>query len=327
MAWHGPIGVGESLLNSDMQEKKNKRLLILLFVLLSATVAAYWFGQGEDNYEVNKNIFKDYDLKSINEIVLESDTGKVVLKYSGSRWKVNDKFGADPDMIEVLFATLQQAEPKRPLASSLQDSVAKTLEQKGVKVSLIAAGAIQKTLYAGGNTSKNQAFFMDGDRRKPYIMTIPGYRVYVSGIFELAENGWRDKYVFGFNWRNFQHLEMSFSKKPSDDFVVAMDDSYFSVQGLTQVDTTKLNDFLNNVSLLTVDDYIAPNPSFDSLAKVGPLVTILVKDIARKEYLLQLYPPGSKSKQYPGLINGTQWALFQENKITGIVRPRNFFTK
>jgi hypothetical protein len=120
---------------------------------------------------------------------------------------------------------------------------------------------------------------------------------------------------------------MSFSKKPSDDFVVAMDDSYFSVQGLTQVDTTKLNDFLNNVSLLTVDDYIAPNPSFDSLAKVGPLVTILVKDIARKEYLLQLYPPGSKSKQYPGLINGTQWALFQENKITGIVRPRNFFTK
>lgn len=327
MAWHGRIGVGGSLPNSDMQEKKNKRLLILLVALLSTTLAVFWFGQTNDNYEVDKNIFKGYDLKSINEIRLESVTGKVVLKYNGSRWSVNDQFGADPDMIKVLFATLQQAEPKRPLPSSLQDSVAKTLQQNGIKVSLFAAGELQKTFYAGGNSSKSQAFFLVGDGSEPYIMTIPGYRVYVSGIFELAENGWRDKFVFGFNWRNFQRLEVNFPQKPSEDFVVAMDDNYFNVQGLTQVDTTKLNDFLDDVSLLTVDDYVGSNSSFDSLSKVGPFVSILVKDIARKEYLLQLYPSIGNSQQFPGLINSTQWALFQENKIAGIIRPRNFFGK
>ena len=51
-------------------------------------------------------------------------TGNVTLKYNGSRWKVNDEFNADPIMIDVLFATLQQAEPRRPLAASLKDSVA-----------------------------------------------------------------------------------------------------------------------------------------------------------------------------------------------------------
>lgn len=327
MVLHGRIGASKNLPDSDMQEKKNKRLLVLLFVLLSATVVAYWFGHREDNYEVDKNLFRNYDLKSINEIVLESESGKVALKYTGSRWKVNDQFTADTDMIEVLFATLQQAEPKRPLASSLRDSVATTIRQRGVKISLFVAETLVKTFYAGGNTSKSQAFFLEDDGTDPYLMTIPGYRVYVSGIFELAENGWRDKFVFGFNWRNFQRLEVSFSKKPSDNFIVAMDDNYFSVQGLTQVDTTKLNDFLDNVALLTVDDYAAPNPSFDSLAKTGPFVSILVKDIAKKEYLLQLYQPIGKSRQFPGIINNTQWALFQDNKIMAVVRSRNYFGK
>ncbi len=43
-------------------------------------------------------------------------------------------------------------------------------------------------------------------------MNIPGYRVYVSGIFELDESGWREKRVFAFNWQNFQKLDAHFPK-------------------------------------------------------------------------------------------------------------------
>lgn len=315
------------MLNSDMLERRNKRLFILLLALLSATSVVYWLGRSEEQFAVDKMIFKDFDLNSINEISLVSNKASVVLKYNGSRWRVNDQYPADPAMIDVLFATLQQAEPKRPLASSMQDSVATSLRRNGVKVSMFSSGEVQKTFIAGGNESKNQAFFLDSDEDEVYIMTIPGYRVYVSGIFELAENGWRDKFVFGFNWRNFQSLEVSFSQKPSDDFAVAMENNYFSVQGLTQVDTTKLNDFLDDISLLTVEDYMVPNELPDSLAKVGPFVTILVKDIARKEYRLQLYPPIDKSSQFIGLINGSQWAIFQQGLISNLVRSRSFFEK
>lgn len=326
MEWRELTGAEKSLLNSNMQEKKNKRLLILLFGLLSVTIAVYWYGQRSDNYIVDKNIFSDYDLKSISEILLETDTARVTLKYNGSRWQVNGKFDADPDMIEVLFATLRQAEPKRPLAASLQDSVAKAMELHGVKVSLFAGDVLKKTFYAGGNPLKTQAFFLDVDRKQAYIMTIPGYRVYVSGIFELTENRWRNKFVFGFNWRNFQQLEVRYSKRHSDDFVVAMNDNYFSVQGLTEVDTASLNDFLDNISLLTVADYVEDS-SYNSLAKVDPFMSISVTDIARNKYLLQLYPLRAESQLYPGLINGTQWALFQKSRIDGMVRPRNFFGK
>ena len=310
-----------------MQERRNKQQLILLFVLLSATVSVYWFNQNEKDGDVDKNIFKDFDLSSIDEISLESGTGKVILKYNGSRWRVNEQFAADPSMIDVLFATLQQAEPKRPLAESLKDSVAESLQQSGVKVSLATTGTVQKSFFAGGNDSKTQAFFLEEGGTQPYIMTIPGYRVYVSGIFELEESGWRDKIVFGFNWRNFQALEMTFPDRPSDNFTVAMKNNYFSVQGLAQVDTTKLNDFLDDGSLLGVDEYIPSTATLDSLAANKPAVSILVTDIGRKEYRLQLYPPKGQSRQFYGLINQQQWALFQQNKVAGIIRARNFFGK
>ncbi len=310
-----------------MLEKKNKQQFILLLALVSATIAFYWSGNGGENFAVDKAIFKNFDLTGITEISLESNNSNVMLTYDGSRWRVNDHFPADAAMIDVLFATLQQAEPKRPLASSMQDSVATSLQRNGVKVSLFTAGELQKTFVAGGNEGKNQAFFLDTEGGEVYVMTIPGYRVYVSGIFELAENGWRDKYVFGFNWRNFHSLDVRFPQRPSDNFVVEMDNNYFSVQGLNQVDTTKLNDFLDNVSLLTVQDYVVSNDRLDSLAKVDPVVILLVKDIAQREYRLQLYPPSDKSRQYTGLIDGSQWALFQEGMAANLIRPRTFFGK
>ena len=153
----------------------------------------------------------------MSQVTLQSDAVTISLEFNGGRWSVNEKYSADPAMIEVLFATLQQAEPKRPLAVSQSDSIASHLRKEGVKVSLLSNGSLVKTFFAGGNTARNQAYFLGEDEKVPYLMNIPGYRVYVSGIFELDESGWREKRVFAFNWRNFQQLEASFPKRKTDN--------------------------------------------------------------------------------------------------------------
>ena len=326
MVQAGLIGVSENLPDSDMLEKKNKRQFMILVALVSATAIVYWLGGTDDGYAVDIDIFRKFDAKAIDEVELTSPNGAVALKYTGSRWTVNDEYGADPGMIDVLFATLQQAEPRRPMASAAQDSLAAYIRQNGVKVSLISANEAQESFFAGGNATRSQAYFMDDDG-VVYLMTIPGYRVYVSGIFELDANGWRNKFVFGFNWRNFQRMEVNFPGRSTDNFVVAMDDKFFSIPGMTQVDTTKLNDFLDDVSLLTVQEYQVGGKQLDSLAKINPLVDILVNDVARKEYRLQLFPPLGTTGQYMGLINGSQWASFPDGPIKRIVRPRSFFGK
>lgn len=178
---------------SDYAGEKNKRLLILLLLLIGATGTAFWLTAREDRTQTDKHLFKNFDLKTISQITLQKEGDTVNLVYTGARWMVNEKFPADPAMIEVLFATLQQAEPKRPLAATQTDSIGGLLRQKAVKVTLISNGSAVSSFFAGGNNAKNQAYFMQEGESTPYLMNIPGYRVYVSGIFELDESGWREK--------------------------------------------------------------------------------------------------------------------------------------
>lgn len=311
-----------------MQEKRNKRLAVILVALCCVTVATYLLGRADGTVDVDKNLFKDFELKDIDQVTLESEKDTVVLKFNGSKWVVNEQFNADASMIQVLFATLQQAEPKRPVSPSIRDSVSQSLTQDGVKVSLFASGVKETSFYAGGNVKKTQAVFSSEETDDtPYIMTIPGYRVYVSGIFELPEKDWKDKLVFGFNWRNFESLEATFPGSSDQGFKVSLLDNYFGIEGMASVDTAKLNQFLDDVSLLTAAEFVN-NPIFgDSLSKPLPSMLITVRDIAQRAYTLELYHRSNAMQTVPGLINGKQWAFFPPQRIEDIFKKKAFFAE
>lgn len=317
------------MLSFDMQERRNKRLAILFCALTCMTAIAFYLGKSDGSVEVNPSIFRDFDFKIVDQIVLESPKGRVELKFTGSKWKINNQFDADASMVEVLFATLQQAEPKRPLPSAVQDSVNTALKQQGTKVSVISSGQPVKTFYAGGNAQKTQSFFfIDSEDRTPYLVTIPGYRVYAAGIFELPEKEWRNKYVFGFNWRNFQRLEAEFPERSAENFRITLNDNAFLIDGLLAADTAQLNTFLDDVSLLTVDEYLDQDINADTVNNPSPVMIIKVKDIGQRVYTLEIFPTSKiHSPNIPGLINGTEWALFSPAKIRKIEKSRSFFAK
>jgi hypothetical protein len=307
--------------------RKNKALLVLLMIMVAVTFVVAWTGREKPDPAVDKLYLKSVDLKSIDEVILKGSSGEreVRLSYQGSRWKVNDSLNAEADMIDILFATLQQAEPKRPLSGAINDSISKILESKGVEVSLRSQGQAALSFFAGGNESKTQSYFKKKGESMVYIMTIPGYRVYVSGIFELKANDWRNKNVFAFNWRNFKTLRASF-KKSEGNFTVAFNDQYFGIEGVHEVDTSKLNTYLDQVSLLKVDAFASVNKSLDSLGKTQPLCTITVEDIGKKQYSLEIFDREAGQQVY-GRINHREWALFNTRKIIPILRPKEFFAK
>ena len=216
------------------------------------------------------NEFQVQDLGAVSRVRLTSDSTEVSLSYDGARWRVNDTVTADADLISVLFATLQQATPKRGVARAHQDSIFQHLKSSGVTVSLFDGQELVKRFVAGGNASKTQAYFGDPETGEVFVMSIPGYRVYVSGILELGKDGWRDKFVFNFNWRNFKRLEATWPDLPSDNFAVSMQRGSFGIEGMPEADTAKLNTFLDNVSLLTVDEYFSAPALIDSLRGSEP---------------------------------------------------------
>ena len=124
------------------QEKKNKALVASLGGLIVLAVALFFYQS--DSQEVDKNIFKVQDLSSVDRVTLSSATEEVELSFSGSKWLVNKNQEADEQLITVLFATLQQAEPKRQVANNLKDSITSMLLKEGVKLNLYQENALVK---------------------------------------------------------------------------------------------------------------------------------------------------------------------------------------
>ena len=309
-----------------MQKTRNKRRLLLLVVLTALTLLVFWWIQPENRLDVEKDIFQVEDLSTISKVELVSDSGKVSLAYDGGRWLVNDSLPADPAMIRVLFATLQQAVPKRGVTRASRDSILRQIVDAGVKVTLYAGDQLEKEFFAGGNPGKTQAYFADSSSGHVYVMNIPGYRVYVSGILELGENGWRDKFVFNFNWRNFKTLEVRFPETPSENFKVSMQGQLFGIEGMQKADTAKLNTFLDELSLLAVNEYVSGKKLADSLARVQPEVEFLITDIGNRTYRLGIYE-NTDGRSIWGLIGGRQVAVFDRRKIQGLVRQKSFFNQ
>lgn len=306
-----------------MQEKKNKRLALLLMVSLSVILAFVLVDRREEAFSVDKDLYKGFDLKTVDRVLLESGEEKTDLRFQGYRWKVNDSIDADRGLIEVLFATLQQAEPKRPVSTSLRDSVIAAIRNQGVRVSLYAGENKLRTFYAGGNEAKTQAIFVSEDSGEPHVMIIPGYRVYVSGIFEVPAVGWREKLIFNFNWQSFAKLEARY-KNTSGNFDVVMERNIVSIPQIADADTAKLNSYLDQVSLLMAEEYIRPGRLTDSISATQPILNLSIYDIANRKYELSVFTIGN---QFYGKTGTNNWALLNENRIIPILRPKDFFLR
>jgi hypothetical protein len=308
-----------------MQRMRNKRQLILLAILVASTLLAFWWVQPENRIPVDQDAFRVPDLKAISKVELVSDSGTVTLSFNGGHWTVNGD-DADGNMINVLFATLQQARPRRMVGHTRRDSIYQVLVKHGVQVSLYEGNQLTKTFIAGGNAAKTQAFFADAVTQDVYVMAIPGYRVYVSGIFEMRESGWWDKLVFGFNWATFKSLKAEFPRTPSENFTVAMLRNRFGVEGIAETDTARLNTFLDDVSLLAVDEYVSEPGLKDSLLAMQPLMHITVADVGNRTYDLKLFVPEAPSR-ISGVVQDSRVAFFSRRKVHSLLKSKSFFKK
>ncbi len=310
-----------------MQEKKNIRLLISLFAISGLCILVF-FGGRRERAEVDKNLFRVEDQTQISKIVL-STPGKnqeVEIRFDGTRWMVNNSFEADNQLITVFFATLLQAEPKRPVAEALQDSIANRLEQQGIRVKLFEGEQLVKDFWVSGNDQRTETYFQLAGDKTSYLVTIPGYRVFVASLFELSEAEWRDKRIFNFNWANFKSLKAQFARQPNEDFTISFSNGLYGIVEVEVADTTKLSNFLESVFNLEADQFnTKPSARYDSLLKTTPAYSITIMDIANRTYQLEVFPPLKGEQVILGRLNDNLSALFSPKQIAQISRKRSYF--
>jgi hypothetical protein len=291
------------------QRKKNIYLLLSLVVLMAVSILLFLFGNVEDD-PVDPALFKIPGSATVDRVLLERPNEKVDLLFKSGEWRVNNVYDADRNMIDVLFATMNQAIPKRAAASRVRDSVIQQISKSGIKATFFSGPTIQREFLVWGDGNSGITYFSDPVQKNPYVMVIPGYRVQVSGIFEQNANAWRDKRIFNFNWRNFKELHAQFPRDPKQNFTVAMSGRYFSIVNELRVDTAALNNYLDAISLIRADQFYIPGTlaTTDSLLNSSPVMSIEVKDVANNSNSFKLFEVAkSQSKAIGQWENDYVW--------------------
>jgi len=312
-----------------MPKMNNIYLLGSLLVMTIFLVVILFFGNSNDRISVDKNLFKVADQTKINRVILKKANEQIELYFDGTRWMVNNSFEADRQLIQVFFATLLQAEPRRPVAKRLRDSIHLQISNAGVEVKLFEGETIMKNFMVIGNDRKTETYYELAGELAPYLVTIPGYRVYVAAIFELAAYEWRDKRIFNFNWQNFKRLDASFPANEKENFSISFQNSFFGLEGIPQADTTRLNDYLDAVSLVQAVRYLPLGESavYDSVLTTSPYYSIEVTDIANRIYSIDIFNPLERDPAVLGKLHDGQAVLIGREDLIRLDRKRSHFVR
>jgi hypothetical protein len=306
-----------------MQERKNRKLAVSTIVLTITIVGLWFFAFRESSIEVDETAFVIEDMAAIDRVEMLSVRDTVVLRFDGAKWMINDRYPADRRTIQVLFGTIEHVKPRRPVNDKREAEVIGQLKNSGTSVRFFARENLLKSYTVGGIPQKPEAWFqLPG--AAPVIMNIPGYKVYAAGVFEQSVNDWRDKRVFGLNWRNFRSLTTTFTKD-GETFTVSGDDNLFSIQGM-EADTAKVNTYLDDVSLLVGEGFYTrgQRERIDSLLAGPTSFEVVVTDIGDRSFKLEVFPPLRNEADVFGLVNG-EIMVFPRAEMARIAKKKSWF--
>ena len=278
---------------------KIKKLSFVFVGLSIVSLLLMWIGKKERVVQVDKNLFVIADTTQMSGVKIEGSDPEIDIVRGESQWQINGKHKADPQLIYLAQRILNAVETQRPVSKSNAEAIKKELREAGKKVEVKFIDGETKTFYAGGNTAKTMAYFANEDLTKIYTVAIPGYKSYLSGIFELSLNQWRDRVLFESDWRTIQKLAIDYADPNLTDLQIAFQGKYLEVNGVAALDTAALMEYLQPLEFFQLNDYLNPGsfPKYDSLKEANPIATLELKDIdVDNNRSLKVYPkiPGER---------------------------------
>ncbi|MTI41230.1 hypothetical protein [Fulvivirga lutimaris] len=307
-----------------MQRKKNIRLIIVLIVLVAVTIVTYFIQSNDTNTSIDKTLFVYQNTNEVDRVTIESQGAQVDLSFGNNQWTVNERYKADPQRISVLFAILKQVSVRRKVAKSQEEQITERFASQGVTVSLFEQGQQVKQFMVLGEEDKGLSYMTNSEADEKYLVEIPGYKSYLAGLFELDANGWRNPLVFDINWANLVSVQAEYIGKEANGFTIGFDNRDYGIAGM-QTDSLKLTDYLDDVSLLYVNDYLADAEveTYNELAS-QPKAKITIKDVGRNNYSLTIFDK-VQNGDYLVLIDSLDYALMQEGLINRVTKPKQYF--
>ena len=283
--------------------KKNRPVIIVVLVLL--LVAVYFvFKYKSGTYDRELNDFAVSDTSNITKIFMADKNNRSVTltRFDEGTWRLNNKFLARKDGIDITLKTLLNISVKSPVAKAARNNIIRLLATNSVKVEVyqrvyrIHMGSLllfpheklTKTYYVGSVTQDNIGTYMlmEGSS-EPFVTYLPGFRGFISSRYTAKEEDWREHIIFRSKLPDIASISINFGDKPEWSFTLSNPDNRSFVltaanssTPVTDFDTLKVIDFLNSFQNIRFEAFLNELDKHirDSITSTKPFYRVSLTD-------------------------------------------------
>ena len=287
---------------------RNKRLIGIIVILLVSNIFFFFSGNKSGSLSFEEDLFSVSDSSALNSIKM----GEMLLEKKGA-WKIG-LHQADLAFVDHLVNVLIRIRVKKPVGK-MDSSQAIPIQINNDPI-----------FHFSYNETKTKTYFiLDGEG---YEMEIPGFTDYVGGIFELEEDQWRDRLVYDGSWRTIQNVRLDYVEGDQDDFEIQFEKDFFKIEGIAQIDTTTLMNYLNQFQYFQANERVSPGriPAMDSISKTEPFAYLYFDDInIKQEILFTLFQKREEDLIHLLLDPKGEMIVVDQARVASILRKKEDF--
>ena len=310
------------------QKNKNIILAMAVVLLLASAVLISRTGRNARRQDFDDRKFTVTDTASVDKVVMKGKSLSNMIERVDGQWMVNRRYPLDPSMNKVLMAVLNDVRIHRSAPRKLIPEIRESLQDNGIRVMIYAKGNLVQSFSAGGNNI-SVSYFMGSDG-EPYLVYLPGYDSYVSGIFEVSENDWRDRLVFTTTWSGLKSLTLDYPGNKKESFKITSGKELPVIEGMPSTDTARVMDYLALYQMFAVDQYLDSGrvARYDSVCSTPPRIVLTLDAVnLNKPLTIKFFRRIPRDPFIAGEIGKNQRVLFSYERIKEIFKTCSYFLK
>ena len=241
--------------------KKNRLAIIITSLLIVIAAVLLWNNRYLTSLRGDAYDFTVRDTASVTRLFFADKSGNhVLLSRTDEGWKVNEKYDAQPKMVNNMLYTLDKMRIKMPVSLASHDNVITRMAGTNTKVEvyqivprinlfnkvkLFPHEKLTKVFYIGDVTQDNSGtYVLKEGADKAYIVHLHGFRGFISSRFSANPEDWRDHKIISENISNIASVKLEFNNDPENSFIL-------NENGRYKYEMKRLNDE-SNINIDTV---------------------------------------------------------------------------
>ena len=217
--------------------KKNRLAIIITSILIIVAVVLLWNNRYLTSLRGEAYDFTVRDTASVTRLFFADKSGnQVLISRTEEGWKVNEKYDAQPTMVNNMLQTLNKMRIKMPVSLASHNNVIKRMAGTNTKVEvyqivprinlfnkikLFPHEKLTKVFYIGDVTQDNSGtYVLKEGADKAYIVHLHGFRGFISSRFSANQEDWRDHKIISNDINEIASVKLEFNNDPKNSFII-----------------------------------------------------------------------------------------------------------